>query len=147
MQRAAGESGDGRTVRTDILGPFVGPTGGPLGQHAEGEVKIMKRFRCSDMGNSCDMVLTSSSEERIVEEVSMHLREKHGVLSITQDQVARIKNLLVNQATPDAASVVDRIFEKYNCKAEPECTWRYIAEAETILNGGQQAHERELRAA
>ncbi len=107
----------------------------------------MKEFLCKDIGNSCDEVLTAATEDRLVEEVSIHLRERHGVSSITQDMMAKIEGLFVNRATSDAASVVDRIFEKYNCKAEPECTWRYIAEAEMILNGGQQVHQRELRAA
>ena len=107
----------------------------------------MKEFMCKDLGNSCDEVLTAGTEDRLVEEVSIHLRERHGASSISQDKVAKIKRLFVNRAASDAASVVDRIFEKYNCKAEAECTWRYIAEAEMILNGGERVHERELRAA
>ncbi len=107
----------------------------------------MKQFRCKDLGNSCNEVMAAGTEDRLIEEVSIHLRERHGESSITQDKMAKIKSLFMNRATSDAASVVDRIFEKYNCKAEPECTWRYIAEAEMILNGGDRVHERELRAA
>jgi len=47
----------------------------------------------------------------------------------------------------DAAYVVDGIFEKYNCGSDPECTWRYIAEAEMILTGDRSVHSRELKAA
>jgi hypothetical protein len=43
--------------------------------------------------------------------------------------------------------VVDRIFEKYNCNSDPQCTWRYIAEAEMILTGSSTVHARELKAA
>ena len=43
--------------------------------------------------------------------------------------------------------MVDRIFEKYNCTRDPERTWRYIAEAETILTGREKVHESELKAA
>ena len=107
----------------------------------------MKEFMCRDLGNSCDEALTARTEDRLVEEVSIHLRDRHGISSITQEKVAQIRNLFVNRATSDAARVVDLIFEKYNCKAESECTWRYIAEAEMILNGGERVHERELRAA
>lgn len=107
----------------------------------------MKEFNCRDMGNSCDEVLTGRTEERLAEMVAVHLRDVHGVSSMTPDKVAKIKSLFVNRATADAANVVDRIFEKYNCDSEPECTWRYIAEAEMILNGGERGHERKLRAA
>jgi hypothetical protein len=57
------------------------------------------------------------------------------------------RNHFVNRTTSDAAYVVDRIFEKYNCNKDPECTWRYITEAELILTGGPSVHEKELTAA
>jgi hypothetical protein len=71
----------------------------------------------------------------------------HGASSITPDTMTKIKNSFVNRTQLDAAYVVDSIFEKYNCSGEPECTWRYRVEAEMVLNGGAQVHERELRAA
>ncbi len=107
----------------------------------------MKAFSCADMGNKCNVVLTAQTEERLVDLASMHLREAHGMMSLQQDMVARIKNLFVNRATNDAAYVVDRIFEKYNCNSDPQCTWRYIAEAEMILTGSSIVHSRELKAA
>jgi len=107
----------------------------------------MKEFDCKDLGHSCDEVLTARTEERLAELVSVHLREVHAVSSVPPETVARIKSLFINRGTTDAAQVADRIFEKYNCSGEPECTWRYIAEAEMILNGGKRAHERELQAA
>jgi activator of HSP90 ATPase len=61
---------------------------------------------------------------------------------MTPDAVAKMKNSFINRATSDAAYVVDRIFEKYNCDSEPECTWRYIAEAEMVM-GGEKGHEHE----
>jgi hypothetical protein len=42
--------------------------------------------------------------------------------------------------------VVDGIFDKYNCSSDPQCTWRYITEAEVILTGSS-VHTRELKAA
>ncbi len=107
----------------------------------------MKEFRCRDLGHKCDVVLTARTEDLLADMVSVHLRAVHGVDSMSAESVAKVKNLFVNRATADAAMVVDRIFEKYNCNAEPECTWRFIAEAEMILGGGAGAHERELRAA
>ncbi len=107
----------------------------------------MKEFKCKDLGNACNEGITARTEERLAELISIHLRETHGMATLSQDMTARIKNLFINHASADAAKVVDRIFEKYNCDAEPECTWRYIAEAEMILTGGKPAHERELRAA
>lgn len=107
----------------------------------------MKDFRCSNMRNDCNVVLSAQTEERLVELASLHLREVHGMTALTQDNVAEVKNILTDRVTSDAARVVDSIFEKYNCNAEPECSWRYIAEAEMILNGGSTAHTQELKAA
>jgi activator of HSP90 ATPase len=61
---------------------------------------------------------------------------------MTPEAVAKMKNSFINRATSDAAYVVDRIFEKYNCDREPECTWRYITEAEMVL-GGEKGREHE----
>jgi predicted small metal-binding protein len=107
----------------------------------------MKQFSCSMLGNACNVVLTAQTEERLAEKVSIHLRDVHGMIALSQDIVGKIKRAMVNRSIPDAASVVDRIFEKYNCEREPECTWRYIAEAEMILTGDKNAHGRELKAA
>jgi predicted small metal-binding protein len=107
----------------------------------------VKAFLCKDLGHRCDAVLQAPTEERLVEAAAIHLRDVHGVSVLAPDAVAKIKNLFVNRKSTDAAGVVDRIFEKYNCRREPECTWRYIAAAEMILSGGFAAHERELRAA
>ena len=107
----------------------------------------MKQFSCAAMGNNCNVVLTAPTEERLMEMASLHLREVHGMTAISQDAVGKIKQLFVNRTSPDAASVVDRIFETYNCNSDPDCTWRYIAEAETILTGDRSAHSKELKAA
>ncbi len=106
----------------------------------------MKEFSCADMGNNCKVVLKAQTEDRLVELASLHMRDAHGMSSVSQDMVARMKNLFVNRSTPDAAYVVDRIFEKYNCSSDPQCTWRYITEAEMILTGNN-VHARELKAA
>ena len=91
--------------------------------------------------------MTAPTEERLLEMVSLHLREVHGMASISQDLVGRIKQNMINRSMSDAAYVVDRILEKYNCSSDPECTWRYIAEAEMILTGDQSVHSRDIRAA
>jgi predicted small metal-binding protein len=103
----------------------------------------MKQFNCKDLGHNCEVVLTAPTEERLVELTSIHLRDAHGVSSLTPEAVAKMKNSFINRAASDAAYVVDRIFEKYNCDREPECTWRYIVEAEMVLNSGKQTRERE----
>ena len=107
----------------------------------------MKQFSCADVGNKCNVVLMGQSEDRLVEMVSIHLREVHGMTSISQDTVAEIKKHFTSRATPDAAYVVDRILEKYNCDSDPECSWRYIVESERILTGSDTVHAKELRAA
>jgi predicted small metal-binding protein len=95
----------------------------------------MKEFSCKKLGNKCDAVLTAHSEEQLAELASMHLREVHGIAAVSQEKLAQIRNLFANRTSQDAAAVVDRIFEKYNCSGDPECTRRYITSAETILTG------------
>ena len=107
----------------------------------------MKAFSCASIGVNCKTTLTAPTDEKLLEMVSTHAREVHGMTAIPQDMLGKIRNNFVNRATTDAAYVVDRIFEKYNCNKEPECTWRFIAEAETILTGKPTIHERELKAA
>ncbi len=107
----------------------------------------MKEFSCAKMGNDCNTILKAQTEERLVESVSLHLREAHGMTAISQDNVAQIKNLFTSPTASDAANVVDRIIEKYNCNSDPECTWRYITEAEMILAGREKVHAQELKAA
>ena len=105
----------------------------------------MRTFTCSSLGSNCNEVLTAKSEERLVDMVSLHLRDAHGMVALPQEKIAEIKNLFTTISTVDAAFVVDSIFEKYRCNSDPDCTWRFIAEAETILTGRPNVHERELR--
>jgi predicted small metal-binding protein len=107
----------------------------------------MKTFSCSDLGNYCNEVLTAQTEERLADMAALHLRDAHGIFSMPQEKIAEIKNLFTHTSTTDAAFVVDRIFETYGCDSDPDCTWRYIAEAEGILTGRKNVHERELKAA
>ncbi len=107
----------------------------------------MKELSCKDLGNNCNVVLTARTEDRLAELASIHLHQVHGMTSISQEMVAQIKRLSKSRTAPDAAFVVDRIFEKYNCDSDPQCTWRYIAEAEMILTGDGSVHIRELKAA
>ena len=106
----------------------------------------MKRFSCTSFGMDCKTVVIAQTEEKLLDMVSIHAREVHGMTAIPPDMIGKIKQLLVNRSAPDAANVVDRIFEKYNCDKDPECTWRYITEAETILTGRPSVHTQELKA-
>lgn len=107
----------------------------------------MKEFICKDLGHNCNKTLKARTEERLLDLAAVHLRDMHGVTTIMPENLAKIKNVFVNRTDSDAAEVVDRIFEKYNCTREPECTIRYIAQAELILIGGFSSNEHRLRAA
>jgi predicted small metal-binding protein len=107
----------------------------------------MKEFSCASIGVNCKTTLTAPTDEKLLELVSSHARERHGMTAIPEDMLGKIRNHFVNRAPSDAAYVVDRIFEKYNCNKEPECTWRFITEAEMILTGKPSIHEKELKAA
>ncbi len=107
----------------------------------------MKVFACKNMGMNCNATISAQTEDKLVELVSIHARDVHGMTELPQDIIGKIRQMFVNPSSPDAAQVVDRIFEKYNCNSDAECTWRYISEAETILTGKPSIHETELKAA
>jgi predicted small metal-binding protein len=107
----------------------------------------MKEFSCASIGVDCKTTFKAPTDERLLEMISVHAREIHGMNAIPEDMLAKIRNHFVNRATADAAYVVDRIFEKYNCDKDPECTWRYIAEAESILGPNPYVREQDLKAA
>lgn len=107
----------------------------------------MKEFPCSSVMPNCSEVLKAQTEELLAELVALHLRDDHGMLAVPPEKIAQIKKLFISPASADSAFVVDRIFEKYNCDSDPECTWRYIVQAETILTGRDKVPERELKAA
>ena len=107
----------------------------------------MKEFSCSGLVRNCKGILKAKTEDRLAELVALHLRDSHGMLSIPPEKIAQIRKLFTSPAISDSADMVDRIFEHYNCNSDSECTWRYIAAAETILTGREKVHERELKAA
>lgn len=107
----------------------------------------MKEFSCASIGVNCNATFKAPTDEKLLEMISTHAREVHGFTAIPEDMLGKIRQQFVNRATSDAAYVVDRIFEKYNCNKEPECTWRFIMEAEEILTGKPSVHEKELKAA
>ncbi|HLE40780.1 MAG TPA: DUF1059 domain-containing protein [Nitrospirota bacterium] len=107
----------------------------------------MKTFSCASLGMDCKEVLAAQTEEKLLDIVSIHARDVHGMAAIPPDMIGRIKQLMVNRSASDAATAADRIFEKYNCNKEPECTWRYITEAEAILTGRPSVHTQELKTA
>ncbi len=104
----------------------------------------MKTFSCASLGMDCRSVLTAQTEEKLLDMASIHARDVHGMTAIPPDMIGKIKQLMVNRSASDAANAADRIFEKYNCNKDPECTWRYIAEAEVILTGQPSVHTQEL---
>jgi len=92
----------------------------------------MKVFSCSSMVANCKATMKAETEERLAEMAAVHLRENHGMMSIPPEKMAEIRKLFTSPALSDSTYVVDRIFEKYNCDRDPECSWRYIAAAEAI---------------
>ncbi len=48
------------------------------------------------MGNNCTWKHTAKTEELLADVAALHLREVHGMKSLTPDLVAKIKNLSTN---------------------------------------------------
>lgn len=104
----------------------------------------MKTFTCKRYNSGCDWTGFARTEELLTDIVAVHLREDHGTLELSPDDVGKIKNLFQSPSAVDAAGSADRIFEEYNCDRDPQCTWRYIAQAEAIITGSPLAHSREV---
>ena len=107
----------------------------------------MRTFKCASVIDDCNVVLTAKTEELLADMAALHVRDVHGMTEITPDMVGKIKNLFASPTSVDAAGSVDRIFEEYNCDRDPQCTWRYIAQAEAIITGRGTPHLQEVQGA
>ncbi len=95
-------------------------------------------IRCSDLGYSnCDWRATANTEDRLVDFVSVHVRDQHGVTNFTQEMIAETKKKL---RTPSAIQEDEPTMKEYHC---PDCDWRYIAQTEDLIADAVAVHARD----
>ena len=102
----------------------------------------MREFKCSSLGYECSWKHIAT-EELLADMAALHLRDVHGVQSLDNAMVGKIKNLFTYPTKADAAAAADLVMKEYNCDMGPECTWRYVAMSEDLISQGAAAHARE----
>ena len=58
---------------------------------------MAKVIRCSDVGFECDGVIRADTEEEALQMAAEHAKTVHGVTEITDDIVAKVKSVIVDE--------------------------------------------------
>ena len=104
----------------------------------------MKTFSCKSLGFNDDWCCQAKTDDRLLERVAMHLREEHDMKALSPETLGTIRNSFCLPSYSDNAAAVDLVFQKYNCEGDPDCTWRYIVEAEKLIGCTSPLHEGDL---
>lgn len=54
----------------------------------------MKEFRCGDLVPGCDAVISGETDDKILQEVAVHAREKHGMDEVPPDVQDTVRALI-----------------------------------------------------
>jgi predicted small metal-binding protein len=57
----------------------------------------MKEFKCGDLVPGCDFVIEGESDDQILEEVAVHVREEHGMDEVPPEVQDTIRASLAQQ--------------------------------------------------
>jgi predicted small metal-binding protein len=105
----------------------------------------MREFKCASIGNKCSWKHIAKTEELLADVVAVHLRDVHGMKSLTTEMVGKIKNAFSNPAPLDAAKAEGMVMKEFQCKdLGYSCDWRYIAQTEELIVDGVAVHTREV---
>jgi predicted small metal-binding protein len=105
----------------------------------------MREFKCASIGNKCSWKHIAKTEELLADVVAVHLRDVHGMKSLTTEMVGKIKNAFSNPAPLDAAQAEGLVMKEFKCKdLGYSCDWRYIAQTEELIVDGVAVHTREV---
>jgi predicted small metal-binding protein len=101
----------------------------------------MREFKCESLGNNCSWKHIAKTEELLADVAAVHLRDVHGMTSLSSDMVGKIKNAFSNPAPLDAAEAEK--LKEYTCDLGPKCRFRYIAQTTDLIADGVAVHARE----
>ena len=105
----------------------------------------MRTFACKNLGNNCTWKHIAKTEELLADVVALHLREVHGMKSLTPELVAKIKNVSTNPDPVEVPAGEQLKMKEFRCKdLGTACTWRYVAQTEELLADGVAVHTREV---
>jgi len=104
----------------------------------------MRTFACKSLGNKCSWKHISRTEELLADVVAVHLRDVHGVTSLTPELVSKIKNAFSNPTSVEAKAAENLVLKEFACKdLGNKCNWKYIAQTEELIVDGVAVHARE----
>lgn len=103
----------------------------------------MREFKCKSLGNVCSWKHIAKTEELLADIAALHLRDVHGVKSLGQDMVVKIKNSFSKLTPVESREAEALVLKEYHCGLGKGCTWRYIAQTEDLIIDGVAVHARE----
>lgn len=56
----------------------------------------MKELRCQDVGFACDAVVRADTEEEVLRQGAEHARERHGMMTLDEKTVEKIRSEIHN---------------------------------------------------
>jgi predicted small metal-binding protein len=105
----------------------------------------MREFACKNLGNKCNWKHIAKTEELLADIVAVHLRDAHGVKSLTPELVGKIKNAFSNPTPIDEKRAENLVLKEFACKdLGNKCDWKYIAQTEELIVDGVAVHVREF---
>ncbi len=102
----------------------------------------MIEIKCADLGYDCSWTYRDNSEYVLLDVAGMHLRECHKVQEVDLDLLGKIRTSFTYPTPSDAAKQVDVIMHKYNCEGDPECSERYKATIEDLIEGAPRLQKK-----
>lgn len=104
----------------------------------------MKELTCRSLGNDCTWKHIARTEELLVDMAAVHLRDVHGVASLSADMVGNIKRLISDPSPIEAVEAEGLVLKEFKCQdIGQKCSWRYIAQTEELIADGVAVHARE----
>lgn len=104
----------------------------------------MKEFMCKSLGNDCSWKHIARTEDLLADVAALHLREAHGMRSLSSDMVARIKRNFSNPTPVEEQVAEGLVLKEFRCEdLGQKCSWRYIAQTEDLITDGVAVHARE----
>jgi len=104
----------------------------------------MREFKCASLGYQCSWKHTAKTEELLADVVAVHLRDVHGVTTVSADMLGKIKNAFLNAGPIEELKSEDLVLKEFLCKdLGHKCSWKYIAQTEELIVDGVAVHARE----
>ncbi len=104
----------------------------------------MREFKCASLGNNCTWKHIAKTEELLTDVVAIHLRDVHGMKSLSTEMVGKIKNAFSNPDPLEAREAEVLVMKEFNCKDLGfSCNWKYFAQTEELIADGVAVHARE----